>query len=150
VPSPIPSISADAPIAPSASDTLEYLGFAGRQRLRSGLARQPALHAARLPRFSVPYRADARNNLRHGGILEKVATCTGADRAFDVDIASQRCQDDHGGLRSLLPDRSQRFDTIQGGHAQVEQPDVGLGVLPQRDRFGPVGCFTHDGEVVVR
>src|SRR5262245_20074126 len=118
---------ADLLITAAFAQELEYLQLTTTQRSPSPcMSRQFSDHRRRNAGFPPMYGANAREQFLACSIFENVALGTCLQRAIDVFVAVVGCQNNHSCRWPQLPDRTNRADTVQFWHAQVNEGDVRL------------------------
>ena len=75
--------------------------------------------------------SDGVDELQGGAVLEDESDCPGLEHADRVRVGVVCGQADHPGLRTefLGHDRAGRLDTVNNGHSNVHQHDIGMQLL---------------------
>ena len=109
----------------------------------AGAGQQALLHAGIEHRLPGRRGAQGEHDLGPAGVLGQVATRAGLERVEDRGVIGVSGQDHDLRLRMRGTDPPRRLDTVDAGHAQVEQRDVRTVLPHQRARLLAVGGRGH-------
>src|SRR6266516_7309609 len=100
-------------------------------------------------RGGVGYDFDAGNELLLRCVLEQEPAGARAQRLVDVLVEVERREHEHTRPIRPVDDPTCRFDTVELGHAEVHEHDVGLEGAGELDRLEAVPGFPHYFNVVL-
>jgi hypothetical protein len=139
-----------APVRLALGDQREDLELAGAQRVRRRrpqLAQQPRRDGRRQYGLAPERRSHGADERLARRILEEVARRAGRDRGPDVAVGVEGGEDEDPGRVADLGQLVDRARTVDLGHPEVHEDDVGPEPLGRNHRLAAVGRLADDLEL---